>query len=201
MNDILGGGGFTSRLVNRIRSDEGLAYHAGSAVPGGVYYAPPVRAVFQTKSRTVSYAVGLVFEEMKRITTEPVRDEELATTINGMIDRFPRAFATKGQIAGTFAQDEFTGRFAQDPDFWKNYRDKVRAVTKADVQRAAQRLLQPAAARVLVVGEEKDILLGHPDHPERLQNFSNGNLINWPLRDPLTMESLGQPKAIDPAAN
>lgn len=197
MNDILGGGGFTSRLVNRIRSDEGLAYHAGSAVPGGVYYAPPVRALFQTKSRTVPYAIGLVFEEMKRMAAEPVSDEELATTINGMIDRFPRAFATKGQIVGTFAQDEFTGRYAQDPDFWKNYRGKVRAVTKADVQRAAQRLLKPAEARVLVVGNEKDILLGHPDHPQRLQDFSNGNLMDWPLRDPLTLEPLSQPKPLE----
>jgi zinc protease len=197
MNDILGGGGFTSRLVNRIRSDEGLAYHAGSAVPGGVYYAPPVRALFQTKSRTVPYALGLVFEEMKRIAAEPVSDEELATTINGMIDRFPRAFATKAQIVSTFAQDEFTGRYAQNPDFWKNYRGKVRAVTKADIQRIAQRLLKPAEARVLVVGNEKEILLGHPDHPQRLHEFSNGNLITWPLRDPLTLEPLSQPKPIE----
>jgi len=31
MNDILGGGGFTSRLVNRVRSDEGLAYDVSSS--------------------------------------------------------------------------------------------------------------------------------------------------------------------------
>ncbi len=36
MNDILGGGGFTSRIMTRVRSDEGLAYSAGSAFPGGV---------------------------------------------------------------------------------------------------------------------------------------------------------------------
>lgn len=197
MNDILGGGGFTSRLVNRIRTDEGLAYHAGSAIPGGVYYAPPMRALFQTKSRTVPYAIGIVFEEMKRIANEPVSDEELATTINGLIDRFPRAFATKGQIAGTFAQDEFTGRYSKDPDYWKTYRDKLGAVTKAEVQQAAQRLLKPDEARVLIVGNERDIMLGHPDHPQRLQDFAGGNLIDWPLRDPLTMEPLSQPKPIE----
>ena len=38
MNDILGGGGFTSRIMNRVRSDEGLAYAARSRFPGGVYY-------------------------------------------------------------------------------------------------------------------------------------------------------------------
>jgi zinc protease len=201
MNDILGGGGFTSRLVNRIRTDEGLAYHAGSSIPGGIYHVPPVQALFQTKSRTVPYAISIVFEEMKRITSEPVSDEELETTINGMIDRFPQAFATKAQIAGTFAQDELTGRYKRDPDYWKHYRDKVRAVTKADVQRVARRLLKPADARVLIVGQQEEILLGHPDKTARVQNFANGNLIAWPLRDPLTLKQSTQPKTIEVPAN
>ena len=38
MNDILGGGGFTSRITNRVRSDEGLAYSARSSFPGGAFY-------------------------------------------------------------------------------------------------------------------------------------------------------------------
>ena len=42
MNDILGGGGFTSRIMNRVRSDEGLAYSARSSFPGGVYYPADV---------------------------------------------------------------------------------------------------------------------------------------------------------------
>ena len=54
MNDILGGGGFTSRIMNRVRSDEGLAYGAGSAFPGGVYYPLAFQAGFASKSRTVA---------------------------------------------------------------------------------------------------------------------------------------------------
>lgn len=196
MNDILGGGGFTSRLVNRVRSDEGLAYHAGSSLTGGIYFAPPFVSLFQTKSRTVAFATSIVFEEMKRIANEPVTDNEIQTTLNGLIERFPRAFATKGQIAGTFAQDEFTGRYAQNPDFWKNYRDKIRAVTKADVQRAAQRLLKPDQAVILVVGERDEILRGHPDHSPRLHDFASGNVTELPLRDPLTLEPQGTPKPI-----
>jgi zinc protease len=196
MNDILGGGGFTSRIVNRVRTQEGLAYSAGTHLAGGVYFPLPFVAIFQTKSRTVPYAVSLVFDEMKRMTTQPVTDEELRITVNGLIERFPRNFASKAQVAGLFAMEEFTGRYAKDPNYYKTYREKVRSVTKADIQRVAKRLIQPDHADVLIVGNRDDILLGHPDHAQRLHDFLGGKVTEVPLRDPMTLEPLGPTKPI-----
>jgi predicted Zn-dependent peptidase len=153
-------------------------------------------ALFQTKSRTVPFATAIVFQEMKRIVAEPVTEQELQTTISGIIERFPRAFATKGQIAGTFAQDEFTGRYAKNPNFWQSYRAQIQQVDRAAVQRAAQRLLTPERAVILVVGERDEILKGHPDHAERLHDFAGGNVIELPLRDPLTLVPQAAPKPI-----
>jgi predicted Zn-dependent peptidase len=190
MNDILGGGGFTARLMTRVRSDEGLAYGAYSRFQGGVYYPLPCTAALQTKSRTAAYAVSIVLQEMKSLAAAPVADTEINTTKRSLVDTFPRKFASKAQIAGTFALDEFTGRYAKDPEFWKNFRARVEAVTQADVQRVAAKYLPTDRTAILVVGQKDDILKGHPDHEVTLKSLGGGEIIELPLRDPLTLQPL-----------
>jgi zinc protease len=190
MNSILGGGGFSSRLMGRVRSDEGLAYDVHSRFPGGVYYPGVISIGFQSKSRTVAYAASLCVEEMQKIATAPVTESELNIAKKSFINSFPQKFATKAAVSAAFASDEFTGRHATDPAFWKNFRDKIQAVTAADVQRVAKKYLTPDQLVVLVVGNESDILLGHPNHPVQLKALLGGKFTELPLRDPLTMQPL-----------
>lgn len=190
MNDILGGGGFTSHIMNRVRSDEGLAYSAGSSFPGGIYYPLTFTAGFQSKSRTVSYAISIVLDEMKQMAAKTVSDEEINTSKQSFIERFPRTFATKTQIANTFAQDEFTGRYAKNPDFWKKYRSRLEAVSKDEVQNVAKKYLLADKLAILVVGQKEEILKGHPNHPVSLKELAGDRIVELPLRDPLTMKPL-----------
>ena len=190
MNDIFGGGGFTSRIMNRVRSDEGLAYSAGSAFPGGVWYPSTFRAGFQSKSRTVTYATSIVLEEMKRMASGPVTDEELQTAKRSFIESFPENFNTKSKVAGIFAREEFTGRFAKAPDFWKGFRQRLDRVQREDIQRVAAKHLHPERVSILVVGNKEEILKGHPDHPVSLDKLVPAPLTELPMRDPLTLEPI-----------
>ena len=190
MNRILGGGGFTSRIVNRVRSDEGLAYAAYSRFQGGVYYPEAFVAGLQTKSRTVAYATSIVLEEMVRMADAPVTTQELDTVKRSLIDTFPRAFASKTATVTRFASDEFTGRFHEQPDYYEKYRDRIDAVTIEDVQQAAVRHLASRPPTILIVGNPEAILKENPDHPVRLPELTDGPMVRVPLRDPLTMQPL-----------
>jgi len=117
-----------------------------------------------------------------------VSDNDLNTSKRGFIDRFPRTFGTKAQVASTFADDEFTGRFAKDPRYWKRYRERIDRVNKEEVLAVAKKYLILDKLIVLVVGEKKEILLGHPSHPVRLTDLVQGPLSDLPLRDPLTIK-------------
>jgi zinc protease len=186
MNEILGGSGFTSRITKTVRSDEGLAYSAGSGLGFGVYYPGSFRAEFQSKSRSVSYAASLVLQEIKGMREKPVTAEELDTIKRNLIETFPSTFNSKAQTVGIFAADEYTRR---DPSYWPTYRDRINAVTAADVQRVAQKYLVPEKLVVLVVGDQKEIDLGDGKHQTSLEALAEGRkVVVLPLRDPLTMK-------------
>ncbi len=190
MNDILGGGGFTSRITNRVRSDEGLAYSAYSYCPGGTYFPRTFVAGYQSKSRTVLYAAQIVLEEMRKITQEEVTDKEIETAKASYIQTFPQSFETKGAVASTFASEEFTGRLSNNPNYFENFRSKIRAVTKADVQRVAGKYLKPDKVAILIIGDKEEILKGHPDHLVNVDSLTSGGVKDIPMRDPFTLQPL-----------
>jgi zinc protease len=187
MNNILGGGGFTSRLVNRIRSDEGLAYSVRSSIRGGTYYAEPWLVTFQTKVRSTAYAIEIALNEITRMRDELVTDEELTIAKNNFIESLPVGFETANAIVGALALEELTGRYDRHPEYFVDYRDRIADVTAEDVQRVAKRLLDPEKMTFLIVGDVDDALLGDPKHDVSLTGLAGGEPTRIPLRDPMTM--------------
>ncbi|MDI9612082.1 MAG: pitrilysin family protein [Acidobacteriota bacterium] len=186
MNDILGGSGFTSRIMSRVRTEEGLAYDTGSRYSAGIYYPGEFRAWFQTRNASAARAARIVIEEIERMRRTKVEPEELETVKNQAVEIFPRVFATARATAETFAADAYTGR---DPLFWDTYRDRVRAVTVDDVHRAAGTHLHPERLVILAVGNVDEVLRGDPERPEdSFGKMGRGDVVRVPLPDPMTME-------------
>jgi zinc protease len=189
MNDILGGGGFTSRLVKKIRSDEGLAYSAGSFFTGGLFFPGDFRALFQSKSRSVAYGVRLALAEMEKMRATPVSAEELAVAKGSLVDGFPAQFGNKAAVGGAFASYDYAGLDVDQ--LLGEYRAKIQAVTAADVQRVAQKYLTLDKVAILVVGKASDVEEGDvKDHPGKLSEAAKLPLVKLPLRDPLTLKPL-----------
>lgn len=193
MNVILGGGGFSSRLVNRIRSDEGLAYSVNSTFEGGTYHDSIWRIRFQSKVRSVPGAMHIAIEEMKKMTGQRVSAEELDLAKNLLVQSLPAAFETAQSIAGVLAMEELTGRYRRDPDYWQELRDRVTAVTIADVERVAQALLEPSKLIVLAVGDTEEMLKGDSKYEASLEGLAGGAPKYLPLRDPMTMQPIANP--------
>jgi predicted Zn-dependent peptidase len=184
-NDILGGYGFTARMMKRIRSDEGLAYGAYSSLGFQVTYPGTYNATFQSKSSTCAYAAEIYFDLLDGMRTANATEEEITTTKASFIETFPNQFASAAQVVGLYAIDEILGR---DHSYWVDYRDNIGAVTADQIQKAMASNLDPDTMIMLVVGNIEEIMKGHPEHDARLTDF--GEIKELPLRDPLTLEPI-----------
>src|SRR5262249_24142573 len=140
MNGILGGNGFTSRILERVRSDEGLAYSASSSFLAGTYYEGTFSVSFQSKSPSVAQAIAIVNEEIERLGSAKVGAEELLTALSHAVEVLPLRFGSPGLKAGQFANDYYS-RLPED--YWQMYSQRVRAVTVDEIQRVARKYLQP----------------------------------------------------------
>ncbi|MFC1502589.1 M16 family metallopeptidase [bacterium] len=181
MNFILGGGSFTSRIVTKVRSDEGLAYSTGSRFANRHLFPGLFYGYVQTKSATVHYAVSLILDEFKRIRKELVSDDEMETAKNYYSDSFPNRFDTAIRTMRTFASLEYDG-FPMD--YYDTYREKLNAVTKKDVMRVAKKYIKPTKMSLFVVGDIEKCKAGYDKHPGTLDEFGKIKIIE--LKDPLT---------------
>lgn len=185
LDEILGAGGFTSRLMQQVRSNEGLAYSVRSTVTPKVSYPGDFRAGFESKNATVALATKIVRDEIRKMREDLVTDEELETAKQGLIETFPRQFESKPQMLRVFVNDEWTNR---PEDFWKTFRAKVKGVTREDLRRVAQKHLDPDKMAILVVGNWDEIAKGDFEKRASMNEFFGGAVKHLPLRDPLTLE-------------
>ncbi|MEW5874862.1 MAG: pitrilysin family protein [Candidatus Zixiibacteriota bacterium] len=148
MNDILGGGGFTSRMMGRVRSDSGWAYSVGTAftMPSqpGMFYA-----ACQTKVESASKTIALMTWVIDDLLKNGVTDDELTTARESILNSEVFEYVTPSQIVNQYAWQEY---FGFPPDQLKLDIEAVKTVSKDDVNAVARKYLQPGKYAVLAVG-------------------------------------------------
>jgi zinc protease len=177
-NQILGGGSFTSRLMQRLRTEQGLVYGVSSAFGIGPLWSEPFQIRFGADPAKVPQAIGIVLTELRRLGDERVSDGVLEVAKSQLLAQMADAFGSSRKTAATFALDEVLGR---PHGFWSGYRDRLLAVTAADVQDVARRHMSPWTMLVLVVGSWEKVVAG--DAAQALPSPAR----QLPVRDPLTL--------------
>ncbi|MCE5193853.1 MAG: insulinase family protein [Nitrospiraceae bacterium] len=151
MNYILGGGGFSSRLMQKVRDDMGLAYDIHSYfIPSKEKGAFQVTA--QTKNESANIVVEEILKEIKKIKKDLVSDDELSDAKAYLTGSFPRRLETNRKIADFLAMIEFYNLGA---DYDNKYISSINAVTKEDVLRTAQKYLDSENFVLAVVADQK----------------------------------------------
>ena len=153
MNNILGGGGFSSRVVDSIRNERGLAYSVYTYFNADKSHGT-FQFVMQTKNDSAREAMRIAREEIERIRRDPVSDQELNDAKDYLTGSFPLRLDTNRKVANFLAQVEFFQLGLEYPD---RYGDFIRKVTREDVLRVAKRYLQPEKLITVVVGNQNKI--------------------------------------------
>lgn len=170
-NSILGGGG-EARLFLNLREDKGYTYGSYSSIGNSKITATRFRASASVRNEVTDSAVVEIVNEIKRIRTDLVSESELKKAKAKYVGNFVRSLEDP-EIIASFAYEIATENL--DPDFYKNYLDRINAVTVEDVKRVAQKYFNVDQARVVVTGKGVDVL----DNLEKVQFNGNYLPINY----------------------
>lgn len=154
LNEIIGGGRFSARLMTEVREKRGLTYGIGSYLVG-YDLAELYMGQFSSANATVAEAIDVVRDEWRKVAENGVTAEELETAKTYMTGSYPLRFDGNGSIANILVGMQMIGL---DADYPRTRNDKVNAVTMEDVQRVAKRLYRPDDLRFVVVGQPEGLV-------------------------------------------
>ncbi|MBR0659129.1 M16 family metallopeptidase [Neoroseomonas oryzicola] len=146
---VLGGGGFSSRLMEAVRVQRGLTYGIGAGLDslfgGGI-----VTCSFATENARVAEAIGVTREVWTDMARSGPTAQELEEAIAFLTGSLPLQFTDSRRIAGTLLAMRRNNRAV---DWLDGRNERLRAITQAEATRVAGTLLKPDAIAVTVAGQ------------------------------------------------
>ncbi len=167
MNFILGGGSFTSRITQKVRTDEGLAYAAYSMYGSDPWTFGLFQASSQTRSDAAARAIGLILGLIEEMRDEGPTEEEFESARDRYLNTHVFDYDSKSAVVERLVRLKWQGRplDSAERDF-----EKIGSLTIAEVRKAAATYLHPEDLAIVVVGDESTF-----DQP--LSKFGEVNVI------------------------
>lgn len=153
MNHIYGGAGFGSRLMEEAREKRGLTYGIYSGILN-MRHADTISISGSTKNESTAEMLSLIGAEMKKMQDTPVSQKELSDAVSYITGSMPLALTSTESVANVVLGLRAAG---QPIDYLDHYAANIRAVTPADIQRVAKRILKPEAMTTVLVGKPVNI--------------------------------------------
>lgn len=147
-NHILGGGGFTSRLMREIREQRGLTYGVFSHFLAG-RHAGAFTVALQTRPDQADLAVALVRESLRRFTVEGPTDEEIAAAKASLINGFALRLDSNRKVLDQVAAVAWSDLPLDELDTWTT---RLAAIDRETLLRAWRRVIDPERLVTVVVG-------------------------------------------------
>lgn len=149
-NSILGQFGMMGRIGSEVREKLGLAYYAYSSIEGG--HGPgPWSVSAGVNPANIQLAVDSIVNEIRRLTAEPVSDDDLADNKSYFTGQLPLQLESNEGLAASLLNIE---TYDLGLDYLLTVRDKINALTKDDLLAAARRYWNPDAFVLAVAGPE-----------------------------------------------
>mgnify|MGYP002780466017 CR=1 FL=1 len=153
MNNLLGGM-FTSRINMNLREDKHWSYGAASFAWPARGQRPFIAYAPVQSDKTAESMTELLRELRDLRGARPASAQELAMARDNLTLSLPGRWETIGAVAQSVGEQV---RFGLPDDYWRTYAERVRAVSPADVQRAAAGRIQPEHLVWVVVGDRAKI--------------------------------------------
>jgi zinc protease len=151
-NEVMAGG-FSSRLIQSIRTAQGLAYSVGGGIGTRFDHPGILQFAMGTKSSSTVESIKALYDQIDELKTKPINDAEIARGKDAILNTFVFNFDTPDKVLRERMAYEFYGYPA---DFLERYRAGIEKVTTADVARVIPKYLHKDQLAVLVVGNPSD---------------------------------------------
>ena len=147
-NYILGGGGFVSRLTHEVREKRGLSYSVYSGFSAGLH-AGAFTVGLQTRPDQAELAIKVSQDVLQQFVKEGPTEAELQAAKSNLVGGFALRLDTNRKLLDNVASLAWNDLPLNYLDTWTQ---QVQRVTRADIRKAFQRVLQPERMVTVVVG-------------------------------------------------